>query len=175
MSVRRPRPSSVLLAGVFVALILSPVTGPAPFGVGLVSAEDRVVQPGPTTPLSVDTRTGVYPFQVELADEPGERAQGLMWRRSMPADHGMLFDMGREGEATFWMENTFIPLDIVFIAGDGTVVRVAEDTTPMSRDLVESGAPVRFVLELNAGTARRIGLKPGDTVAHPAIEAVGGG
>lgn len=124
---------------------------------------------GPTSALSIVTKTGVYPFKVEVADTPDERALGLMFRRKMAADHGMLFDMGHVGEADFWMENTFIPLDIVFIGADGKVVSVAEHTTPMSRALIPSDGAVRYVLELNAYTARRIGLARGDEVRHARI------
>lgn len=153
-----------LAAVVLGLLLLAPGYAPA------VHAKDiPVVTPGPTEELSVETATGVYPFQVEIADTPGERAQGLMYRRELPADGGMLFVMGSTAQATFWMHETYISLDIVFIRADGIVDSIAPEAKPLSDALVPSAGPVDFVLELAAGTAARIGLKPGDKVRHPAI------
>jgi uncharacterized membrane protein (UPF0127 family) len=92
----------------------------------------------------------------------------------MAPDHGMLFDMGETRPAGFWMRNTLVSLDIIFIGADGRVRTIATDAVPLSEDVIESGVPIRFVLELVAGTARRIGLEPGDTVRHPRIAAVAG-
>jgi uncharacterized protein len=128
----------------------------------------------PMGELTITTATGVYPFEVELADTMQERAVGLMYRRHMDRDHGMLFDMETTAEANFWMENTYISLDIIFIGEDGKVVSIIENAPTLSRALQRSGGPVRFVLELNAGLARKIGLKPGDKVSHPSIAAVAG-
>jgi len=89
-----------------------------------------------------------------------------MFRQEMADDAGMLFDFGVDAEASMWMQNTFISLDMVFIEADGTVHRIARNTTPFSTDIVSSKGPVRAVLELNAGTARKLGLKSGDTVRH---------
>jgi uncharacterized membrane protein (UPF0127 family) len=150
-------------------LAMGPVLGDV-----VVAAAQEVIPPGPTTELSVDTATGVWPFQVELADDPAERSQGLMYRKSMAPDHGMLFDMGETRPAGFWMRNTLVSLDIIFIGADGRVRTIATDAVPLSEDVIESGVPIRFVLELVAGTARRIGLEPGDTVRHPRIAAVAG-
>ena len=157
------------LAGVPVALalLLAPA-GPAPFTVS-AHAENPVVAEGPTTPLTLTTATGVYPLEVEVAATPSERALGLMFRRKMAPDHGMLFDMGRTEPVSFWMENTYVSLDILFIGEDGRVAALAQETTPLSRALIPSGRPVRYVLELVAGSIRRMGIKPGDTVAHDLI------
>jgi uncharacterized membrane protein (UPF0127 family) len=87
----------------------------------------------------------------------------------MAKDRGMLFDMGASREAAFWMENTYVSLDIIFIDERGTVVTVATDAKPLSREIIPSGGDVRYVLELVAGTALRIGLKPGDTIRHAII------
>ncbi|HUG63336.1 MAG TPA: DUF192 domain-containing protein [Methylomirabilota bacterium] len=151
-------------------LLLAP---PAPPSVGEASAQE-ILPPGPVSELVVETATGVYPFMVELADEPRERAQGLMYRREMARDQGMLFDMGVTRPAGFWMQDTYISLDIIFIGEDGLVKSMAERTEPLSEAVLESGEPVRFVLELVAGMARQIGLKRGDRVRHPSIEAVAG-
>jgi uncharacterized protein len=117
--------------------------------------------------LVVETVAGRHRFTVELADTPGERSRGLMFRESMPADHGMLFDFETEQPVAFWMKNTPLPLDMVFIDAGGTVVQVAADTTPHSEASIPSKRPVRAVLELNAGTAARLGIGPGAKVRHP--------
>ena len=117
--------------------------------------------------LSIRTRTGSRDFSIEWAMTPDERAKGLMFRQEMAADHGMLFDFGREQPVTFWMKNTPLSLDMVFIHADGTVYRVARDVEPMSERLTPAGAPVRYVLEVVAGTAARIGLDSGDHVSIP--------
>lgn len=109
-------------------------------------------------------------FQVEVARNDADRAQGLMFRRSMPADRGMLFDFGRVEPVSMWMQNTYIPLDMLFIRPDGTIARIASDTEPLSTRTISSGEPVLAVLELNAGTAARLGIKPGDRVEHPVFK-----
>ena len=116
------------------------------------------------------TATGEHDFKVEVADSPRMRARGLMFRKSMPADQGMLFDFKVEGPVSMWMKNTYIPLDMVFIGRDGQVVGVAADTEPLSERIISSPAPAYAVLELNAGAARRISLAPGDRVRHRMFE-----
>lgn len=106
-------------------------------------------------------------FRVEVARNDADRAQGLMFRRSMPADQGMLFDFGRVEPVSMWMQNTYLPLDMLFIRADGTIARIAANTEPLSTRTIPSGEPVLSVLELNAGTAARLGIKPGDRVEHP--------
>ncbi len=117
--------------------------------------------------LEIASKTGVHPFLVEMAVTDAERAKGLMYRKSLPEGQGMLFDFHTEQDASFWMENTYISLDIIFIRGDGRILRIAENTTPMSRALIPSGGPVRGVLEVVAGTTRKLGIAVGDRVAHP--------
>jgi uncharacterized protein len=106
-------------------------------------------------------------FKVEVARNDADRAQGLMFRRSMPADQGMLFDFARVEPVSMWMQNTYLPLDMLFIRADGTIARIAADTEPLSTRTIPSGEPVLAVLELNAGTAAKLGIKPGDRVEHP--------
>jgi uncharacterized membrane protein (UPF0127 family) len=118
-------------------------------------------------PLEIVSKTGVHTFGVEMAVTPEEQAKGLMFRRELPEGQGMLFDFQREQPAVFWMKNTYVPLDMIFIRGDGRILRIAEHTVPLSEDLVRSGAPVRAVLEVIAGTAQKLGIVPGDRVAHP--------
>lgn len=120
-----------------------------------------------TSLLAAETSSGRHAFTVELAVTGAERSKGLMYRRSMAEDAGMLFDFGVDEEASMWMRNTYIPLDMIFIRPDGSVHRIAKNTTPFSTEIIESKGPVRAVLELNAGVADRIGLKRGDTIHHP--------
>ena len=127
---------------------------------------------GPLSSLSVETSTGVYPYQVEIADTDESRSRGLMFRREVAAGTGMLFDMGVTRDVAFWMHNTFVPLDIVFISDKGKVVSIAHDARPQSDTRISSQSPVRFVLELPTPEAKRIGLAVGDHVRHPAIDAV---
>jgi uncharacterized protein len=114
--------------------------------------------------IEIVTRTGVHAFSVELATNTAERAVGLMYRKELPEGRGMLFDFHEDQPVQFWMHNTYISLDMIFIAGDGRVVRVAENAKPMSDDLIPSGRPVRAVLEVIAGTARKFGIAAGDRV-----------
>jgi uncharacterized membrane protein (UPF0127 family) len=119
-------------------------------------------------PLTIVGKDGARrSFQVEVARNEAERAQGLMYRRSMAADHGMLFDFGRVEQVAMWMQNTYLPLDMLFIRADGTIARIAANTEPLSTRTIPSGEPVLGVLELNAGTASRMGIKPGDRIEHP--------
>jgi uncharacterized protein len=131
-------------------------------------------QAGPVDRIDLITKSGPHRFSIEVVADEASRAQGLMFRQSMADDHGMLFDFRREQPASFWMKNTYIPLDMIFIRADGTVVNIAEDTVPMSEAAVNSSAPVRFVLEVNAGIARKIGLKAGDRAVHQYMKAYGG-
>ena len=121
--------------------------------------------------LEIATKSGVHVFAVEVVDNDADRAKGLMYRKELPEGRGMLFDFHREQEVSFWMQNTYIPLDMVFIRGDGRILRIAENTEPMSTRLIPSGGPVRAVLEVVAGTAQKLGIAPGDRVASPIFNA----
>ena len=90
-----------------------------------------------------------------------------MFRTQMARDHGMLFDFKREQPVYFWMKNTYLSLDMIFVKADGTILSIAENTTPLSEATVPSGGPVRFVFEVVAGTSKRLGIAPGDKVVHP--------
>ena len=116
--------------------------------------------------LEIVTKGGVRVFEVEMAVTPEEQEQGLMYRRELADGKGMLFDMGEERPAVFWMKNTYVSLDMIFIRADGSIASIAENTTPLSEARVYSGAPVRGVLEVVAGTAKRYGIVPGDKVGH---------
>jgi uncharacterized membrane protein (UPF0127 family) len=117
--------------------------------------------------LEIVTNNGVHSFSVEVMANDADRAKGLMYRRELPDGQGMLFDFQRDQEIAMWMKNTYIPLDMIFIQGDGTIRRIAENTTPLSEATIPSRGPVRGVLEVIGGTARRFGIKAGDRVAHP--------
>jgi len=106
-------------------------------------------------------------FEVDLATNDAERSRGLMFRKQLGAYEGMLFDFFQEMPVSFWMKNTLIPLDMVFIAGDGTVKHVHANAVPLSTDAIPSLYPVRAVLEINGGSAALLGIKPGDKVKHP--------
>jgi uncharacterized membrane protein (UPF0127 family) len=118
-------------------------------------------------PLEIVSKSGVHVFAVELVANDEDRARGLMYRKELPEGRGMLFDFKTDQPVSFWMRNTYIPLDMIFIRSDGRIQRIAENTEPLSERLVPSGAPVRGVLEVIAGTARKLGIAPGDRVAHP--------
>jgi uncharacterized protein len=117
--------------------------------------------------LQIVTATGTHNFQVEIARDDASRARGLMDRRFMPADHGMLFEFEREEPEAFWMKDTYIPLDMIFISRVGVVTNIAANAEPLSERAIPSGPPCMAVLELNGGAAARIGLKVGDKVRHP--------
>jgi uncharacterized membrane protein (UPF0127 family) len=139
--------------------VLSVLTLPFAGADGRVAAADL-------QSLEIASKSGVHVFAVELASTPEEHAKGLMYRRQLPEGQGMLFDFHREQPTSFWMKNTYIPLDMIFIRGDGRILRIAENTVPLSETLVPSGGPVRAVLEVNAGTAKKLGIAPGDRVGH---------
>jgi uncharacterized membrane protein (UPF0127 family) len=142
-------------------------------GAGML-ADMLPMRAGGQDTIDIVTRTGVHAFSVELATNTAERALGLMFRKELPEGHGMLFDFQEDQPVQFWMHNTYIPLDMIFIAGDGHIVRVAQDAKPMSDDLIPSGRPARAVLEVIAGTARKLGIAPGDRVTG-AFFGKGGG
>lgn len=116
--------------------------------------------------LVAHTATGDYAFTVEVVDTPESRSKGLMFRQSLDKDAGMLFDFGKEQQTAFWMRNTFIPLDMIFIAADGTVKTIHVNAKPHDPTGIPSEVPVQFVLEIPGGRSVEIGLKPGDRIEH---------
>jgi uncharacterized membrane protein (UPF0127 family) len=114
-----------------------------------------------------ETDSGPHSYSVELATTNSERALGLMFRRTLPETSGMLFLYNPPQPIAMWMKNTYIPLDMVFISANWTVHRIEANTEPFSTDVIKSGGDVVGVLELNAGEAEKIGLKPGDRVVYP--------
>jgi uncharacterized membrane protein (UPF0127 family) len=116
--------------------------------------------------LVILTGKGRTTFEVEVADTDAERSKGLMYRGSMPQNHGMLFDFGTPRPVAMWMKNTKIPLDMVFADAQGQVIAIREDTVPFSTATIEVDEQVKAVLEVNAGTAKRVGLAVGDRLLH---------
>ena len=122
-------------------------------------------------PLEIVTKTGVHVFSVEMATTEEEKTTGLMYRKELPEGKGMLFDFTPEQEVSMWMKNTYISLDMIFIRADGSILRIAENTEPLSTKIIPSRGLAKGVLEVIAGTAQRYGIQPGDRVAHPLFSA----
>jgi uncharacterized protein len=120
-------------------------------------------------PLTFSASNGKHRITVEVADTDSERSTGLMFRRSIGDDEGMIFIYPRDEPISMWMKNTYISLDMFFVRGDGTIHRIATDTEPFSEQTISSGENVRAVIEMKAGSAKRLGIKSGDKVEHPAF------
>jgi uncharacterized membrane protein (UPF0127 family) len=118
-------------------------------------------------PLEIVTRNGVQVFSVEIATTEQEKETGLMYRKELADGKGMLFDFSPEQQVSMWMKNTYISLDMIFIAADGRIIRIAENTEPLSTRIIPSQGLAKGVLEVIAGTARKYGIAPGDRVGHP--------
>ena len=118
-------------------------------------------------PLEIVTRNGVQVFSVEMATTDKEKETGLMYRKELADGKGMLFDFNPEQEVSMWMKNTYVSLDMIFIRADGRILRIAENTEPMSTKIISSRGPARAVLEVVAGTAQKYGIRAGDRVGHP--------
>ena len=147
--------SAALLANVLVSVF------------GLMMA--RRATAGEMHPLEIVTRSGVQVFTVEEARTEEERERGLMFRTALPEGQGMIFDFSPEQNVSMWMKNTLIPLDMIFIRGDGRILRIAENTKIKSEDIISSGGPVRAVVEVIAGTARKFGIAAGDKVSYASL------
>jgi uncharacterized protein len=130
-------------------------------------AAEPQLQQFSTSHLMIVSATGPHRFNVEVAETPGQMEQGLMFRRSLAPDAGMLFDFRKPTIATMWMRNTLIPLDMLFVDQQGLIVNIAQRAVPESDQTIAAAAPVRVVIELNGGTAERLGIQPGDRVLNP--------
>jgi len=153
---------------VLLVMVVSPVVAlyfvPLP-----AAAQQDVVFPEST--LEIETQSGTrHTFRIELAETDPLRQRGLMFRNEMAPDAGMLFTYKRDRVISMWMAITYLPLDILFIESDGRISRIAESTIPLSRESISSRKRARGVLELNAGTVRRLGLSVGDRVIHERFE-----
>jgi uncharacterized membrane protein (UPF0127 family) len=140
---------SVALAGALVAFTVS--------GVQAASIQQ----------LEIVSKSGVQVFSVEMATTEEEKTTGLMYRKELADGKGMLFDFTPEQEVSMWMKNTYISLDMIFIRADGRILRIAENTEPMSTKIIPSRGLAKGVLEVIAGTAQKYGIAPGDRIAHP--------
>ena len=152
----------------FVPPLFAPLLFALLLAMPLAARAQAAAQPElPKEALSITTRDGKrHGFQVEMALEPGQQTIGLMFRASVPADGGMLFDWGTPRNSTMWMRNTVSSLDMLFINADGTIRHIAEDTVPGSLAAIDSRGPVRATLELAAGTAKRLDIRVGDRVGQ---------
>jgi hypothetical protein len=115
-------------------------------------------------PLTISSNGRQHRFTVEVARTPEEQAMGLMYRNSLAPDRGMIFPFDSPRPASFWMRNTLIPLDMIFVRQDGSIANIAANTVPYSEEPVTSDGPVAAVLEIPGGRAAELGIKPGDTV-----------
>jgi uncharacterized protein len=120
--------------------------------------------------LEIVTKSGVQVFSVEMATTEQEKETGLMYRKELADGKGMLFDFSPAQEVSMWMKNTYIPLDMIFIRADGRILRIAENTEPLSTKIIPSRGLAKGVLEVIAGTAKKYGIEPGDRVAHPLFD-----
>ena len=145
----------VLVAGLLVACGSEPK-----------AADDPRNPVGPYTDLVIDTSTGSHHFSVEVVDTPATRELGLMYRTHLDPDKGMLFDFDDPEPVSFWMKNTLIPLDMIFITDDGRVANVAANAIPGDLTPIYSDGAVTGVLEIPGGEAAKLGIKPGDVVHH---------
>jgi uncharacterized membrane protein (UPF0127 family) len=127
--------------------------------------------PARAQPLTIHAGGSTYKFEVELATTPAEREQGLMFRKSMAPNAGMLFLYPGEQQVAFWMKNTLIPLDMLFLRADGSIAHIAHDAVPLDETPIPSNAAVKAVLEVNGGTAASLGIKEGDKVDYPTAAA----
>lgn len=163
---------SWLIAGALVVVIV--LSGVYLAQRSPTAAEGQAMMlPVDPAPLVAQTRSGERSFSIEVADEMREREQGLMFREQMDDDHGMLFVFEDTHDVGFWMKNTPLPLDLIFIGQDGRV-RAVKRGEPLSPAVISPNAPVRFVLEVKAGIAEKSGIENGDRIRHPAIDAVAG-
>ena len=145
----------VLIAGVILAGL----------SVAGYAVKTRYFPPAlPVEALSIETAKGPATFSVEVATTREQQERGLMFRKSLAPGAGMLFDFGHDREVSFWMKNTLIPLDMLFIRSDGVIVRIARNAKPLSERAISSGRPVRAVLEIAGGRAAEMGVRPGDKV-----------
>lgn len=153
---------SLRVYGAFAAALLLAACAPGPADARDAAAGEAAAA---TVPLSIATKAGKIAFQVEVARTPEEQARGLMYRTSLAEDRGMIFPMIPPRFASFWMKNTYIPLDLIFIRTDGTIARIAANAVPEDLSPIPSGEPVAAVLEIAGGGAARQGIAEGDRVS----------
>jgi uncharacterized protein len=143
-----------------VALLALPAVAPA-------AAQPQSLLP--TEKVIVDTRAGPRAFTVEIAADAKSRERGLMFRTRMADTAGMLFDFQESQLVDFWMENTILPLDMLFVRKDGTIANIQANAVPYSRDTIPSEGAIQVVIEINAGLAKKLGIRPGEIVHAPQL------
>ena len=129
----------------------------------------RALETFPVAPLTIVTKAGAHKFTVEVATTRKQLAQGLMLRRKMAANAGMVFVHKQTAQISMWMKNTLIPLDMLFIDSAGKITKIVARTTPMSQEIIASDGPIRVVLELNSGMTSRLSIKTGDWIKLPGV------
>lgn len=148
--------------------ILNAVAG-LTMGLALLGSVPKLLSGDDTAalePLTIEAADTSHSFLVEIASTPKEQAKGLMHRKSMAPDHGMLFPLKQPRQVSFWMKNTYIPLDMLFLRADGRILQIEADTVPLKETSYRSVGLVAAVLEINGGLCRELGIVPGDTVRH---------
>ena len=135
-----------------------------PIAISTWPLRSSTAQAAERIPLTIKTAKAEHKFRIEIARTSEEQARGLMFRESLPADGGMIFPMIPPRYASFWMKNTLIPLDMIFIRSDGTIARIEPETVPQTLEPVSSGEPVAAVLEIDGGLSAKLGIAEGDTV-----------
>lgn len=162
------------LSVLFLALVAQ-VSMPAlaqPAGQGVVAGQPQKL---PQSRLTIRTADGkTVKFTVEVASTPEQQTIGMMFRASMPQDNGMLFVYAQPQPLAYWMENTFLPLDLIFIGKDGRILNIVANAKPLSRQPLLSVGAAIGVLELNGGQAATLGIAPGDRVEHPKLAVTAG-
>jgi uncharacterized protein len=121
--------------------------------------------------LTIQRRDGRDTFRIWLAETPAQHQQGLMWVRTLAADQGMLFVLNPSREMSMWMKNTYVPLDMLFVDGNGRIVHIHHQAVPLSEDIIFSGQVVRAVVEIRGGEAKRRSISVGDLIQHAAFDA----
>lgn len=152
------RRHSIIVLGLLAALSSPAIAKAAPEG------PQRRAAPAATVPLTIHTAEGVRKFRVEVARTESEQARGLMFRDRLDANGGMIFPFKPPRPASFWMRNTLIPLDLLFVRADGVIGRIAANAVPYSLDTIDSGEPVAAVVEIAGGRAAALGIRSGDRI-----------
>ncbi|KAA1176764.1 DUF192 domain-containing protein [Rhizobium tropici] len=158
-----------VLKSAVLALFLVGAIAPSSFAAQTAEQQLMAFNSEPLTIVSAKGQT--HKFTVELALTPAQLEYGLMYRDKLPADHGMLFDFGAPRPVMMWMKNTKLSLDMLFLDQNGIITHIQEDAVPYSESIINSGGPIAYVIELNSGIVRKLGLAVGDKVTSATISA----
>lgn len=157
----------------YAVMVLAALSTPANVFANDAKSDAVEVQYLPRDVITIETKSGQdYIFEVEMATEGPDQARGLMYRTSLNNDSGMLFLFGGESQRTFWMKNTLIPLDMIFIAKDGTINHIHHNAKPQDETRITSGGEAMAVLEINGGLSGTLNINEGDKVLHQAFRNV---